>query len=56
MRNCHKVWKKKRKAEREALAKSMAGQVDELQAMAFFFKKHPDQAAYELERMRECQR
>ena len=52
MRNCHKRWKRERKTEREYCKKQWDEETKKLKDLQLFLHKHPDQASYELERMR----
>ena len=51
MRNCHKRWKRERKAERIRLAEGSDKTTKMLKELSFFLDKHPDQANYELEKL-----
>lgn len=54
MKNCHKRWKRKQKEKAQAMhesnERSSAKVTQWLNDMTLFFKKHPDQAKYEVER------
>ena len=53
MKNCHKRWKRQKKEETEALAKSAAESKKGLDKMLKFMVEHPEEA---IKQMRESQK